>query len=429
VSADAQIDTLSVRVCFDGAAPQSFGPGVAGAGRALLEARDSRGRALPTRGGRIDLGSLRPDDCMRYRVDLDLAIRASRFARRYGRDLVSSQGVWLWRDLRAVPAHGATLRFDMPEGIHANAPWPRINGVHQLGPSAFRRPGFVSFGRRPARIIERERVRARFVRLGDGWNISEADLGQWLTEAIDGISTVQGRFPVDDLLIVLVPTRGDSIGFAMVRRGGGHAAAFMVGRDARVETLRSSWVTWHELSHLHLPALPQEDAWLYEGVATYYQEILRVRLGIQTQEQAWAHLLDGFERGARGGARGSLRQASASLFSGGSFSRVYWAGTAFALEADVSLRRRGSSLDAALRRAGDRWRGDLGLKSGADVCATWDRPLDAQVLVPLRDRYSRRRGFPGTRSLLERLGVRTGEAGLALGGAELSRLRDAIMRR
>ena len=427
VSADATLSTLTVRVCFVGAPPARLGPGIRAADRALIEAQTDAGEALPTRDGSIVLAGVGADECIRYRVDVDTALRASRFSGRYGIDFVTSQGSWLWRDRGRLPTGGASIRFELPDGLLVATPWPVDGRWQHLGPSAFRRPGFVAFGRRAPQIIERQHVRVRMVRLGDGWNVDDAELVRWLEEAIDGISTVQGRFPVDDLLVVLAPASGDGMGFAMVRRGGGHSAAFTIGRDASFESLRRNWVTWHELSHLHLPALPQRDAWLYEGLATYYQEVLPARLGIQTQETAWAELLDGFSRGTRSRANGTLSEASENLFSSGAFQRVYWSGTVFGLEADVALRGRGGSLDTAIARAARRWRGDLRLWSSAEVCAAWDAPLDARVLRPLRDSYAVRTGFPGTAQLLGRLGVTSTGEGVELRDAELSAVRDAIM--
>lgn len=113
----------------------------------------------------------------------------------------------------------------------------------------------------------------------------------------------------------------------------------------------------------------------------------------------------------------------------GAFSRVYWAGTVFALQADVTLRERGSSLDRAVTEAGRRWRGDLSLHDSRDVCASWDRPFGSGVLRPLRDRYAEGVGFPGTSRLLSRLGVTRQNGEVALRRAELSRMRDAIMAR
>jgi len=429
VRSDAAIETLSVRVCFDDEPPDTLGPGIASADRALLDALHE-GEPLPVRRGRVVLAGLSAGDCLDYRVDLDTARRSSRFQGRFGDDVVSSQGAWLWRDRSSTPEGGATIRFDLPDGVHVATPWPeRPDGTQHLGPTAFRRPGFIAFGRNPPIAeLERAQVRARLVRLGEGWQISDADLERWLTDAIDGIARVQGRFPVDELTVILAPSAGRGMGFGMVRRGGGYSAMYLVGRQSTLEELRESWVTWHELSHLQLPALPQRDAWLYEGLATYYQEVIPARVGVQSEREAWRQLAAGLERGQRSRARGSLQGLSEDLHSNHAYQRVYWGGTAFALEADVRLRERGSSLDQALARAAPRWRNDLSVYSSERVCAAWDRPLDGSVLRPLRDRYAGARGFPATADLLRRLGVARADGGVTLRDAELHTLRDAIMR-
>src|SRR5262249_3321655 len=152
------------------------------------------------------------------------------------------------------------------------------------------------------------------------------------------------------------------------------SVAFVIGRSSSAEDLEQSWVTWHELSHLQLPALPQRDAWLYEGLATYYQEILPARLGVQTPEQAWLDIVEGFDRGARVAPHHPLARESETMMETGSFGRVYWAGTAFMLEADVALRERGSSLDESVRRGARDWRETTAVWSSQRVCGAWDRP-------------------------------------------------------
>lgn len=112
----------------------------------------------------------------------------------------------------------------------------------------------------------------------------------------------------------------------------------------------------------------------------------------------------------------------------GAFQRVYWAGTAFSLEADVSLRRRGASLDGALTRAAPAWRNDTRVWTSARVCALWDRRVEAAILSPLRTRYASLVEFPDTPRLLAMLGVRARGERVELRRAELSGVRDAIMR-
>ncbi|MBX3274740.1 MAG: hypothetical protein KF729_31025 [Sandaracinaceae bacterium] len=424
VSVDEALEILRARLCFADRAPARLAPGVPEAAVALMDATDDAGRPIATRRGIVETAGLPPGSCVRYRVDLGAAMRSTRFAVSAGGEHVSTQGVWLWRDAGAAPPR-ASLRFSLPRGVVVSTPWPSgPDRTLRLTQTAFTRPGFVAFGRRAPRAVERAGVCARLLPLGDGWALDDDALAAWLAETIDGVASVRGRFPVSDLLVILVPAHGDQVAFGMVRRGGGYAALYLVGRDATRETLRRSWVTWHELSHLLLPALRSRDAWLYEGLATYYQEVLPARRGVQPPERAWATLAEGFRRGARSADTTPLGDASAAMMQTRGFERVYWAGTAFALEADVALRGRGSSLDHALRRAAPRWRGDATIWDAERLLAALDGAAPP-LLAPLGARWTAQRSFPDTDRLLRRLGVRPGDGVLEDG--ELARVRDAIM--
>ncbi len=428
IGADEALTHLWVEVCFDGAPPSALIPGIDAAAPALSEARDASGRALPVRGGRIDLASLPAGSCVRYRVDLDEARRASRFSGRFARDVITSAGAWLWRPAR-LPRGGATARFELPRGIAAAMPWPREGDRYRLDRSAFQRASFTAIGRFAPQRFERRGAELEVVRLGEGWQLDDAGTRRWLERVVDGVSTVQGRFPVERLLVLLVPVPGDEVGFGMVRRGGGYSIGLMIGVESTPEQLLASWVPWHELSHLQLPSLPQRDAWLYEGVATYYQEVVPARLGVKSDREAWRQLAAGFERGANAGAGETLAREADAMPRTGSYMHVYWSGTAFALDADVALRARGSSLDRAISEVARSWRGgDDGAWTSDRICARWDRTLDAAILRPLRARYAARVGFPPIARLLERLGVARSGRRVELRDAELSSIRDAIMR-
>ncbi len=429
VLADPEVRRLRVEVCFEGAPPLALVPGIDAAAHALTDASDAARRPLPVRGGRVDLRSLPAGGCMSYGVDLDEARRASRFSGRFARDVMTSAGAWLWRPAR-IPRGGATLRFELPRGVSAATPWPRERGEHRLHASAFQRASFTAFGRFTSQTYARQQAELEVVRLGEGWQLDDAGVRGWLDRVVDGVSTVQGRFPVDRLLVLLVPVPGDGVGFGMVRRGGGHSVALMIGVESTPERLAQSWVPWHELSHLQLPALPQRDAWLYEGLATYYQEVVRARAGVQTDRDAWRELLLGFDRGASGGSTGGpLAREAEAMPRTGTYLHVYWSGTAFILEADVGLRERGSSLDRAIARGARRWRNDHGLWTSERLCAAWDRTLDRAILRPLRDGYAGRADFPSVAPLFVRLGVARAGGAVELRDAELAATRDAIMRR
>lgn len=427
IRTDGALEHMDVRVCFEGATALRMAPGVAPTGAALRGASDARG-PLPIVRGMIDTSRV-GRGCIEYRIDLDVAVQHGGYGGRIGRDIVVTAGAWLWRPARMPAGVTAEARFFLPPSIREAVPWPREGGVYRLDATAFGRSSFTAFG--AFRPLEAERAGARFtiVRVDDrDWSLDDAELQRWLDRTADGVATVQGRFPVDRALILLVPGGGEGVGFGMVRRGGGISVAFIVGKRTPDEReLLASWVPWHELSHLLLPALPVRDAWFYEGLATYYQEVLRARAGIQSPQDAWRELAAGFDRGSSERSSRTLADASAAMMQTREFLRVYWSGTSFFLQADLAMRERGSSLDQALAHGAARWRGDLGEWSSERICQLWDTPLEAEILRPMRTRYAQRTDFPDAWALLRRLGIARDDDRIVLRQAELSHVRDAIM--
>ena len=125
----------------------------------------------------------------------------------------------------------------------------------------------------------------------------------------------------------------------------------LVNENADPQALAHDWTAIHEFSHLLLPFISRPDAWLSEGMATYYQEVLRARAGLMTEA-------DALERLARGAARLqqctlSLQTKSQQMATTHDYPVVYWGGATYALLADVELRRRSRgrvTLDAVLRK-------------------------------------------------------------------------------
>src|SRR5690349_3931578 len=73
------------------------------------------------------------------------------------------------------------------------------------------------------------------------------------------------------------------------------------------------WTAVHELSHLMHPYLGDRGTWLAEGLATYYQNVLRARSGMLTPAQAWDRLYQGFKRGAKTPGDETLEQVASNM--------------------------------------------------------------------------------------------------------------------
>jgi predicted metalloprotease with PDZ domain len=124
-----------------------------------------------------------------------------------------------------------------------------------------------------------------------------------------------------------------------------------VGAGASADAMVRDWTAVHELAHLLVADVDDEDAWLGEGLATYYEEVLRAREGLLTETEAWSAIARGLERGRAGCTGTTIREAARTMHASQTYACVYWGGAAIALLADVAYRSAGSSLDAAIASA------------------------------------------------------------------------------
>ena len=189
----------------------------------------------------------------------------------------------------------------------------------------------------------------------DGSPAADPDaMRAWIQDAAMSVAAIHGKFPVPSPQVLVMPgaRASEPTPWAYVLRGGQAAAHFFVNQRRPLRDYVDDWTAPHELSHLLLPYVSSNDAWLSEGMATYYQNVARARSGAITPGEAWQRMHAGFKRGRDGGAKGpTLEQATARMFRDGGYMRVYWSGAAMLMLGDIELRRRSDnrqSLDTVL---------------------------------------------------------------------------------
>jgi hypothetical protein len=431
VRVDESLTTLWTQICFGGEPPRAMVPLTSSALSLLVQAYDSEGEPIVTNDeGEIPLGRFAPGDCIHYEVDLQRASRGSRSALRRRGDLLITQSLWLWAPSQRPDTASYTVEFELPRGMHVSVPWAREGDGYLLEESCFRTAGNTVFTFHEPRRFERAGVQVEIARLPGELTASGSTLERWIGEAVDAVAGLYGTFPRDRLHIVVVPAGPGRrpVAFGLVRRGGGPSVMLLVHEGAAGDALVTDWTVVHELTHLSMPLLEAGDAWLSEGVATYYQEVLRARAGLQTETEAWANILDGFDRGARVGTRRTLENEARDMRETGAYRRVYWGGTAFVLEADVSLRARtGVSLDQLISRSQGAWP-RRSTWQGRAIMHRFDRLAGDSVLVPLFDRYADSRDFPDLADVLDALGVERRGGRIVLDDdAPLAHVRASIM--
>jgi hypothetical protein len=363
VAIDDELSTIRVHACFAGKAPRQLMAESLDAASALEGAVLEGGKKrFEPNGTELRLGSLPDDSCIAYTVNLIQSNSRHEHGgsptRRVGDDLITDLGMWLWRPAELEPEEDIEVRFDLPAGMSVSAPWRAIDAVdghptYRVGHGPFDWPAAVAFGHFTERIVEAPGVDLHVAILDGRPKVDEAQIADWLRRAAACVSTLYGRFPVTSAQVLIVPGArgGEPVPWAYVLRGGGPAAHFFINQRRPIEEFNADWSVIHELSHLLLPYVQSEDAWLSEGTASYYQNVLRARAGMIDPQEAWKRMTDGFKRGMERPAGVTLTEATDRMYRNGAFMRVYWEGAAIMLLADQRLRARtqgSQSLDTAL---------------------------------------------------------------------------------
>ena len=442
VAIDPELSTLNVRACFAGAVPAALSAESLDAVLALVDVRDESSRKPITPAGSISLKSLPPNGCVAYRVDVSRPIRqhdrTGDKIHRLGKDLLTSVGIWLWRPERLDADEDIEITFVLPPGIAVSAPWApvareRERAVFRTGRSPSDWPASVAFGRFEEKVVSVGGARLRLAVL-DGTPAADVELMQsWILDSAQMIADLYGRFPVAQAQILVAPgARGNEPApWAYVVRGGYPAAHFFINQRRSVSEFFADWTAVHELSHLFLPYVNSDDIWLSEGVATYYQNVLRARAARMSALDAWQRLHAGFARGTQTGQGMTLAQATESMYREGTYMRVYWEGAALLLIADVRLRQITAgkqSLDSVLGALNDCCGMTDRAWSARELCDRLDALSGTQVFSELYDQHVSSSAFPDLTQTYRALGITSSSGSVVFtsepGGRQL---RDAIM--
>jgi hypothetical protein len=446
VSIDAGLTQVSVRACFDGKPPVRLTveslDGAAALGDARVEGARKR---LEPNGAELNLGAVADGACVAYTSDIGSGQRRHDRSpgpgRRVGPDVITDVGVWLWRPGSLAPDEDIEIRFALPEGIAVSAPWQPVRDAsdaivaYRVGRAPYDWPAAVVFGHVSEREVRVGGARLRVALLHASPALEWDFVEQWLTRAATAVTTLYGRFPAETAQVVVVPgARGEEpVPWAYVLRGGMPAVHFFINQRRPRADFLTDWTAVHELSHLLLPYVRPEDAWLSEGLATYYQNVLRARAGMVSEQEAWTRMHAGFRRGERSMPGITLADATERMYRDGAYMRVYWHGAAMLLLADQRVRARSQgreSLDTALARLRDCCLAPDQAWDASTVFAKLDALTGTTVFSELITEQNASR-FPDLAEAYAALGVRVSADGTAveLVDAPQARDREAIMRR
>jgi predicted metalloprotease with PDZ domain len=366
-----------------------------------------RGSATPAARGREgwEVPACRARCTVRYTIDLAaLAAACGRMdcARRVGDAVISTAETWM---LRPEPMGDAVVHVRVAgddaarfvTGLRADPAGGYTVQARELGEASY--GAFGSFRRQD---IALPGATLRVALLGPPLALGDPGAIAWIRRAAECETRVFGRFPVDATIFV-VPVQGEAgVVFGRVMSLSGASVVLLFGAETTPAQQPDDWVVVHELFHLGTPSFVGEGHWLEEGLATYYEPILRERCGWTSERALWSHFATEMPRGLRReGDPPSLEERD-------DIDATYWGGALFAFLADVRIReatKGARSLDDVIRAVLAREGDATHAAQVADFLRIGDEVTGTDVLSRLYDSWAVRGENADLQALWRSLGV------------------------
>ena len=170
------------------------------------------------------------------------------------------------------------------------------------------------------------------VAFGPGSELPHEPAMAWARRCAETVAKYYGRFPVRRLKLLIVPVKGDGVGFGQSFASQGAAIRVIVGTGVTAQQFDRDWVLVHEMIHQALPMLADQHHWLEEGLATYIEPAARAMAGNRTPEDVWREWAKNMPKGIPDADDRGLDRTH-------SWASTYWGGALFGLLADVEIRR------------------------------------------------------------------------------------------
>ncbi|UCE90466.1 MAG: hypothetical protein JSW10_06560 [Pseudomonadota bacterium] len=439
VHVDAGLQRFDIRACFAGPAPRAVTSRKRGTARYLR--LPDRGEALELRGERLYIRRTGKGNCIEYAVALPPYPSGGRWGPflRTGKSVVLSHHLLLWLPPGHTLPTPIEVDFQLPAGMTVSAPGTVLSQVpgrtvFRLGPRPLDWDGRVAIGRFDTVRLDFPGGSAQIAILDGKPPARKAETLEWVRKGADALVMAHGRFPVPAAQVLVIPggRGGEPVPWGQVMRGGGDAVHLYIDQTRPLTEFFADWTLVHELSHLLHPRIASDGAWLSEGLASYYQNVLRARAGLLDPADAWDRLHAGFQRGIRGTpVDRTLAEVTENMMRDRSFMRVYWSGAAIALLADTGLRYRSDgtqSLDSVLGKLARCCLPTTRLWGTRELMMQLDTLSDTDVFTTLYARYAHSNHFPDLGEAYRLLGIEAHGRRLHFDNrAPLAATRRAIM--
>lgn len=352
--------------------------------RALSSAKQNN-QSVKTHNNRI-LFAPSSGPCITYSVSLEAK---GRWPHQFeDTSLVLPTALWFWSNdkiettaFKVYNESGKPLNFHMP--------WPNRDNVYRTNSTSRAWRSRTLIGDLRTHNIKFNDNRQLQVTLLGSTLPRQQEWHRWLQQTGSAIESAFGQLPLSNANILVIPANStkSAVPWGEVQRGGHPSVHFFINAKRPLQDFLQDWTASHELSHLFVPKISWRDRWLSEGIASYYQNVLRARTGLLTSSQAWRKLQEGFARGRRDFNGRSMRQVNQTM-------HLYWGGVAIYFLADLQLREQGTSLDATLKKLSDCCLPSNQTWSAQAFMQKLDALSGTQVFTELLENEANRKQFP-----------------------------------
>jgi hypothetical protein len=392
---DAPPYVVEVRARCDGATVTGFAPDID-----ELEAFVTRGK----------LSEPEPEASeLVYSVNLDFAAtKFDRFdvAARFGKSLVAGASSFLFTPMPRVDGVPVTVTFDdangFATGLRHGAGDASGAAGYTIESHELRVATYTTFGAREVRRLEAPGTALRMALLDGPFALGAERMGRWIETAFGAVTAFYGQAPDVEVLVVVAPVPGErGVKFGRLLPESAPGIVLIVGEKTTERDLATDWMLTHELFHVGTPSYGAKSGWFDEGLATYFEPLIRARAGIHTEKEVWEEFASEMPRGLHA-------LTSIGLSKSESRDDIYWGGGLFCLLADIEARRRTAGkvgledgLRAVLRAGGN----SSVVWSLEDTLGAMDQAIGEPVLGELAKRHLQGGAPVDFEKLLRELGV------------------------
>lgn len=402
VLVNKNLKQLDVKICSDKNLPSQYALGRSRSSQ-YIKSLTQHSTSKPSKNlklyrGRLYLSDTSTGDCVSYQTDLTKSLVHD------NKTVLIDNRDWL---LYPNTEHQVKIQFHFEHRKHkVSAPWPKVHkgksNNHYILP---RYPKSQSSKTVIGQVhiaslnVKNAKIEIALIGTDDKKRLNEYI--KWISDTAEILDTHTGLFPQRPVQIILAAkgSQREAVPWAEVQRGGGASVHFYVDEFRNINDFYQDWTAVHEFSHLYLPSLQTEDLWLSEGLATYYQVVLRSKAKITTSSQGWQKLLSGFNRGKRADNGLNLRQTNATQ-------HYYWGGTAYFFMADVAIRTHtNQTLFSVMNQFVNCCINEVGQWSAERLTAKLDSISQTRIFSELLEKQALTRSFPNVDPVLATLGV------------------------